>query len=238
MALCGPAGFNIDDSCPLRILPERRRGSNGVEAAEISPDTSADEQQAEGDLEDPQYASVSTYEELVAAIAQADDGTVISIDCMIQCPDGADLGKADYSVILRRTNSEGVLVFNGKQGFVQNITFDGDDILSRYPILSSSCSSLTVKDCNLINCNGESDGAVCTVNGDILLIGFLFDNNTRNPGAHLRIDGKNATIENCTFTNGHARYRGGAIFNCAFDDTTLSGVSLPEIPLILIERYL
>ena len=39
-------------------------GSNGVEAAEISPDTPADEQQAEEDLEDPQYASVSTYEEL------------------------------------------------------------------------------------------------------------------------------------------------------------------------------
>lgn len=199
------------------------RGSNGVEAAEISPGTPANEQQAKGDLEDPQYASVSTYEELVAAIEQADDGTVIGIDCMIQCPDGTDLGKPDYSVILRRTGPEGWLTFQGNQSFVQNITFDGDDILSPYSILSSGCSSLTVKDCNLINCNGSSDGAVCICDGDISLINCLFDNNTGNSGAHLRIDGKNATIENCTFTNGHARYIGGAIFNCAFYDTTLSG---------------
>lgn len=198
-------------------------GNNGVEAAEISPDTPADEQQTEGDLEDPQYASVSTYEELVAAIEQADDGTVIGIDCMIECPDGAELGKADYSVILRRTGPEGWLTFQGNQSFVQNITFDGDDILSPYSILSSGCSSLTVKDCNLINCNGKSDGAIRTGSGDILLIGCRFDNNTGNSGAHLRIEGKNATIENCTFTNGHARYRGGAIFNFAFEDTTLSG---------------
>ena len=198
-------------------------GSNGVEAAEISPDTPADEQQAEGDLEDPQYASVSTYEELVVAIEQADDGTVIGIGCMIECPDGAELGKADYSVTLRRTGPEGWLTFQGNQSFVQNITFDGDDILSPYSILSSGCSSLTVKDCNLINCNGKSDGAIRTGSGDILLIGCRFDNNTGNSGAHLRIEGKNATIENCTFTNGHARYRGGAIFNFAFEDTFLSG---------------
>ena len=198
-------------------------GSNGVEAAEFSPDIPADEQQAEEDLEDPQYASVSTYEELVAAIEQADDGTVIGIDCMIECPDGADLGKPDYSVILRRTGPEGWLTFQGNQSFVLNITFDGNNILSPYAILRSGCSSLTVKDCNLINCNGKSDGAIRTGDGDILLIGCLFDNNTGNSGAHLRIEGKNATIENCTFTNGHARYRGGAIFNFAFDDTSLSG---------------
>ena len=198
-------------------------GSNGVEAAEFSPDIPADEQQAEEDLEDPQYASVSTYEELVAAIEQADDGTVIGIDCMIECPDGADLGKPDYSVILRRTGPEGWLTFQGNQSFVQNITFDGDDILSPYSILSNGCSSLTVKNCNLINCNGSSEGAVWTNNGDISLINCLFDNNTGNSGAHLRIEGRNATIENCTFTNGHARYRGGAIFNFAFDDTSLSG---------------
>lgn len=192
-------------------------GSNGVEAAEISPDIPADEQQAEGDLEDPQYASVSTYEELVAAIEQADDGTVIGIDCMIECPDGAELGKADYSVILRRTGPRSWLAFSGNQSLVQNITFDGDNILSFSAFINSGYSSLTVKNCNFINCNNEFDGAICTGSGDLLLIGCRFDNNTGDSGAHLRIDGNKATIENCTFTNGHARYIGGAIFTCAFE---------------------
>ncbi len=204
-------------------------GSHVMETEDISIATSADantpddEHQAKEDSEDTLYTSVSTYEELVAAIEQADDGTVIGIDCMIQCPDGTDLGKPDYSVILRRTGPEGWLTFQGNQSFVQNITFDGDDILSPYSILSNGCSSLTVKNCNLINCNGSSEGAVWTNNGDISLINCLFDNNTGNSGAHLRIEGRNATIENCTFTNGHARYRGGAIFNFAFEDTSLSG---------------
>lgn len=204
-------------------------GSHVMEAEDISIATSADantsndEHQTKEDSEDTLYTSVSTYEELVAAIEQAEAETVIGIDCLIECPDGADLGKPDYSIILRRTGSDGRLAFNGDQGFVQNITFDGDGILSFYSFINSSCSSMTVKDCNLINCNGSSDGAVCINDGDISLINCLFDNNTGNSGAHLRIDGKNATIENCTFTNGHARYRGGAIFNFAFEDTTLSG---------------
>lgn len=227
--------FAVIVAAALMIIPlcaftaNGGEGSHVMEAEDISIATSADantpddEHQAKEDSEDTLYTSVSTYEELVAAIEQAEAETVIGIDCLIQCPDGADLGKPDYSVILRRTGSDGRLAFNGDQGFVQNITFDGDGILSFYSFINSSCSSMTVKDCNLINCNGSSDGAVCICDGDISLINCLFDNNTGNSGAHLRIDGKNATIENCTFTNGHARYRGGAIFTCAFYNTTLSG---------------
>lgn len=227
--------FAVIVAAALMIIPlcaftaNGGEGSHVMETEDISIATSADantpddEHQAKEDSEDTLYTSVSTYEELVAAIEQADDGTVIGIDCMIQCPDGTDLGKPDYSVILRRTGPEGWLTFQGNQSFVQNITFDGDDILSPYSILSNGCSSLTVKNCNLINCNGSSEGAVWTNNGDISLINCLFDNNTGNSGAHLRIEGRNATIENCTFTNGHARYRGGAIFNFAFEDTSLSG---------------
>ncbi len=227
--------FAVIVAAALMIIPlcaftaNGSEGSHVIKAEDISiatssdANTSDDEHQAKEDSEDTLCTSVSTYEELVAAIEQAEAETVISIDCLIQCPDGADLGKPDYSVILRRTGSEGRLAFNGNQGFVQNITFDGDGILSFHSFVNSSCSSLMVKDCNLINCNGSSDGAVFINDGDISLIHCLFDNNTRNSGAHLRIYGKNATIENCTFTNGHARYRGGAIFTCAFYNTTLSG---------------
>lgn len=176
-------------------------GSHVMEAEDICIATSADantsddEHQTKEDSEDTLYTSVSTYEELVAAIEQAEAETVIGIDCLIQCPDGADLGKPDYSVILRRTGSDGRLAFNGDQGFVQNITFDGDGILSFYSFINSSCSSMTVKDCNLINCNGSSDGAVCINDGDISLINCLFDNNTGNSGAHLRIDGNTIKVK-------------------------------------------
>lgn len=232
--------FAVIVAAALMIIPlcaftaNGSEGSHVIKAEDISiatssdANTSDDEHQAKEDSEDTLCTSVSTYEELVAAIEQAEAETVISIDCLIQCPDGVDLGKPDYSVILRRTGSEGRLAFNGNQGFVQNITFDGDGILSFHSFVNSSCSSLTVKDCNLINCNGSSDGAVFINDGDISLINCLFDNNTGNSGAHLRIDGKNATIENCTFTNGHARYRGGAIFTCAFYNTTLSGCVITD----------
>ena len=232
--------FAVIVAAALMIIPlcaftaNGSEGSHVIKAEDISiatssdANTSDDEHQAKEDLEDTLCTSVSTYEELVAAIEQAEAETVIGIDCLIQCPDGADLGKPDYSVILRRTGSEGRLAFNGDQGFVQNITFDGDGILSFHSFVNSSCSSLTVKDCNLINCNGSSEGAVFINDGDISLINCFFDNNTGNSGAHLRIDGKNATIENCTFTNGHARYIGGAIFTCAFYNTTLSGCVITD----------
>lgn len=232
--------FAVIVAAALMIIPlcaftaNGGEGSHVMEAEDISIATSADastpddEHQAKKDLEDTLYTSVSTYEELVAAIEQADDGTVIGIDCMIQCPDGADLGKPNYSVILRRTGPESWLAFSGNQSFVQNITFDGDSILSSSAFINSTCSSLTVKNCTLINCIGHSDGAIRIGDGDISLINCFFDNNTSDSGAHLRFDGKNATIENCTFTNGHARYRGGAIFTCAFYNTTLSGCVITD----------
>lgn len=239
--------FAVIVAAALMIIPlcaftaNGGEGSHVMEEEDISIATSADantpddEHQAKKDLEDTPYTSVSTYEELVAAIEQAEAETVFSIDCLIECPDGADLGQPDYSVILRRTSSEGALSFRGNQGFVQNITFDGDGISSFYPFINSTCSSLTVKDCNLISCNCSSDGAICTNDGDISLINCLFDNNTGNSGVHLRIDGKNATIENCTFTNGHARYRGVVQFlPVLFIILHCPDVSLQAIPLILM----
>lgn len=198
-------------------------GSNGVEAAEISPDTPADEQQAEGDLEDPLYASVSTYEELAAAIEQADAETVIGISCPISCSDGADLGRPDDSVILRRTSPEGTLLFRGNQGFVQNITFDGDGIFSNYPFITTDCSSLTIENCRLINCNSYNGAAISVHDGKTSIVSCLFDNNTGDSGAHLCLYDGWADIENCTFTNGYARQRGGAIANNQGDGIALSG---------------
>ncbi len=204
-------------------------GSHDMETEDISIATSSnanapdDEPQADGNSEDIPYISVSSYEELIAAIEQAEAETVIDIDCLIECPDDTALGNPNRSVIFRRTSPDGRFVFNGNQGFIQNITFDGNNIFSFFPFISSGFSSLTMENCNLINCNGTNGAAIRIASGKASLIGCLFDNNTGDSGAHLCVDGGWATIENCTFTNGYAKQRGGAIFNSAGDGISLSG---------------
>jgi len=219
----------------LMIIPLCAFSANGsedshdMETEDISIATPAnaeahdDEHQTEEDLKDTPYISVSTYEELIAAIEQADAETVIGINCLIECPDGAVLGNPDRSVIFKRTNPDGHFIFRGNQGFVQNITFDGDGIFSNYPFITSDCSSLTIEDCSLINCNSYNGAAICVHDGKTSIIRCLFDNNTGDSGAHLCVDEGWADIENCTFTNGYARQRGGAIFNNAGDGIALSG---------------
>lgn len=203
--------------------------SHDMETEDISIATPAnaeaydDEHQTEENLEDTLYISVSTYEELVAAIEQADTETVIGISCPISCSDSTYLGRSDYSVILRRTSSEGALVFRGDQGFVQNITFDGDGIFSNSPFITTDCPSLTIENCSLINCNSYNGAAICVHDGKTLIVSCLFDNNTGDNGAHLCIYDGWADIENCTFTNGYARQRGGAISNNQGDGISLSG---------------
>jgi len=182
-----------------------------------------DEHQTEEDLKGTPYISVSTYEELATAIEQADAETVIGISCPISCSDGADLGRSDYSVILRRTSSEGTLIFRGNQGLVQNITFDGDGIFSNYPFITTDCSSLTIENCSLINCDSYNGAAICVHDGKTSIVSCLFDNNTGDNGTHLCIYDGWTDIENCTFTNGYARQRGGAISNNQGDGIALSG---------------
>lgn len=227
--------FAVIVAAALMIIPlcaftaNEGEGSHDTEAEDISIATPAnaealnDEHQTEEDLEDTPYISVSTYEELVAAIEQANPETVIGIGCPIECPDDAGLGRPDYSVILRRTSSEGTLRFLGNQGFVENITFDGDGIFSYYPFITNSCSPLIIENCSLINCNGCNGAAIWVHSGKTSLISCLFDNNTGDSGAHLCVDEGWSDIENCTFTNGYARQRGGAIFNCSGKGITLSG---------------
>ncbi|MCI9176772.1 MAG: hypothetical protein HFH49_17975 [Lachnospiraceae bacterium] len=227
--------FAVIMAAALMIIPLCAFTANGsesshdMEAEDISIATPAnaethdDEHQTEEDLKDTSYISVSTYEELAAAIEQADAETVIGISCPISCSDGADLGRPDDSVILRRTSPEGTLLFRGNQGFVQNITFDGDGIFSNYPFITTDCSSLTIENCRLINCNSYNGAAISVHDGKTSIVSCLFDNNTGDSGAHLCLYDGWADIENCTFTNGYARQRGGAIANNQGDGIALSG---------------
>ena len=82
---------------------------------------------------EPTLGPVSTLEELLDAIANANANDVIEFDASIQAYSGSNLvlGRADCPVTLRRTTSEARLSLGSlevEDVIVQNITFDGAGI--------------------------------------------------------------------------------------------------------------
>lgn len=91
---------------------------------------------------EPTLGPVSTLEELLDAIANANANDVIEFDASIQAYSGSNLvlGRTDCPVTLRRTTSEARLSLGSlevKDVIVQNITFDGAGF-NHTPLSSSS----------------------------------------------------------------------------------------------------
>lgn len=175
--------------------------------------------------------TVSTLEELLQAIDEAEEGAVIGVGSEIDCPDGTILGSPDHAVTIQRMAPEGHIYFtNGDgtgTGLIQNITFDGAYIESNAGYIGVSLGSTAFVNCNFVNCAGSADGAALTLSyGDTTLTDCAFDNNSGGQGAHLRIDGTTAQLENCSFTNGTATMKGGAIMNCSYYGVTLTGCTI------------
>ena len=89
---------------------------------------------------EPTLGPVSTLEELLDAIANANANDVIEFDASIQAYSGSNLvlGRTDCPVTLRRTTSEARLTLGDlevEDVIIQNITFDGAGIQSYAPIL-------------------------------------------------------------------------------------------------------
>ncbi len=174
----------------------------------------------------PTSGPVSTIEELVDAIAHANENDVIEFDGYLQTPLELVLGRADCPVTLRRASSEAhIYLWSDREENikVQNITFDGAGIQSMFSILEIDSSMQTIENCNFINCVGNS--ALSTGTGDTSISGCHFADNTGLYGAHLYAGGRKATIENCTFTGGCANRR-GPVYISTTEESFLTGCTI------------
>lgn len=171
--------------------------------------------------------TASTLEELLQAIEQAENGTVIGIGCEIVCPEGTILGNT-RNITLLRTGPDGQIrtASPGKDSPVniQGITFDGGNIPATKPFVEVTIPT-NLKDCTFTNCTA---GAVSISYESAIFDYCTFSNNTGEEGAHLRIGGTSSTVNNCTFTGGTAELRGGAICNVSQYKSVLTGCTITE----------
>ncbi len=178
---------------------------------------------------EPTLGPVSTLEELLDAIANANANDVIEFDASIQAYSGSNLvlGRTDCPVTLRRTTSEARLTLGDlevEDVIIQNITFDGAGIQSYAPILFVRSPSQFITDCNFINCIG---GAALEIdyNCDTNIQLCNFANNTGTSGSHIRLGCRSAHIWGCTFTDGFASDR-GPVYMRTQGRTELSGCTI------------
>lgn len=178
---------------------------------------------------EPTLGPVSTLEELLDAIANANANDVIEFDASIQAYSGSNLvlGRTDCPVTLRRTTSEARLSLGSSEVedvIVQNITFDGAGVQSYAPILFVSSPTQFITDCNFINCIG---GAALEIdyNCDTNIQLCNFANNTGTSGSHIRLGCRSAHIWGCTFTDGFASDR-GPVYMRTQGRTELSGCTI------------
>lgn len=180
-------------------------------------------------------ATVTTSEELLAAIADAEDGAVIGIDGQITFDASMILGDENKKITLQKVNpNSSIYISSTCSATIKNIIFDGAELEGTQPFLQSD-SYAWVEDCTFQNHSSTGSGAVAIWNGTIEFYNCLFENNTASQGGHISIDGMcNGIFEDCTFKNGSASFGGGAIVssgtcrikNCLFADnngTTVGG---------------
>lgn len=157
---------------------------------------------------EPPLGPVSDYDELIAAIAHANENDVIEFDATIYTPTGSVLGRDDCPITIRRATSNARFILGDSRGEnikVQNITFDGAGIPGEYPFVYSNTPTQIFENCNFINYISEFSSALETGTGsDTHIFNCHFDNNTGRMGAHIHFSGRKVTIENCTFIGGFA----------------------------------
>lgn len=173
--------------------------------------------------------------QLLQAIAAADDGDTIGISDMIAFYEGVTIGAEDKRITIVRMNENAFLSFTGSDSsLVQNVVFDGGNIESNYPMISSQCS-LTVENSIFQNCGdpyfsggiGSIGGAVQLNNGNVIFRECDFAENRAYVGGHVLI-GENviASFFGCTMKNGYAG-SGGAISvaanaSCFLEECTIT----------------
>ena len=220
--------FAVEDS-PEPTEPsmvQAQDSDTGTEEAGEGTDTPEGGSLSEG----PETAlqTVSSLEELLQAIEQAEAGATIGIGCEIVCPDGTVLGDTYKRVTLQRTAPEGHISTYSPDGtgnvIIQAIDFDGGNVEATTPFVQASIST-AYSECHFSDCTA---GAVEADNGDQNFGYCVFERNTAQYGAHIRMNGGSANLFNCVLGRGTATIRGGAIACYTDQEVTLEKCSIWE----------
>lgn len=220
--------FAVEDSPELTepSMVRAQDSDTGTEEAGEGTDTPEGGSLSEG----PETAlqTVSSLEELLQAIEQAEAGATIGIGCEIVCPDGTVLGDTYKRVTLQRTAPEGHISTYSPDGtgnvIIQAIDFDGGNVEATTPFVQASIST-AYSECHFSDCTA---GAVEADNGDQNFGYCVFERNTAQYGAHIRMNGGSANLFNCVLGRGTATIRGGAIACYTDQEVTLEKCSIWE----------
>lgn len=162
----------------------------------------------------PDFPIAQNGNQLLQAIAAADDGDTIGISDNIAFYEGVTVGAENKRITIVRMNENAFLSFTGSDSsLVQNIVFDGGNIESNYPMISSQCS-LTVESSIFQNCicNGEG-AALGFYSYELNIAGCVFKDNRAYHGGHVYIAALvKSTVSDCTFKNGEAIEQGGGLY--------------------------
>lgn len=160
---------------------------------------------------------VSTYQELLTALENAENGGEILITDYITINVESNyqiLGDNSKRVTLKRAN-ENVGIYITSPNYqntlqVQNLIFDGAEIQANGSMVFIDTNAI-FRNAEIKNCSSIAS-AVEISGGIISFTNCTFDNNSATQGAHIgSSSGGNVSISNCIFRNGTATYKGGAI---------------------------
>jgi hypothetical protein len=179
-----------------------------------------DEIQADGQDEPQEDASpveVSNYDEFSAAVLNAQDGDIIMVTGVIEVPLSVNWGSTGKHITLRRGSPTAFFMFpyddsDAPETVFAGFTFDGAGITASVSYLEIS-SNTRFENVKFTACGVIASGGAVNVNNNTAhFVNCLFDENHAQQGGHLSLNSSGSTvIENCTFINGKAEYRGGAI---------------------------
>ncbi len=207
---------------------EPATGPSGTPTDDEGEGTDTPDTESPSEAPETAIQTVSTLEELLQAIEQAEAGDTIGIDGEIICPDGTTLGEYSKRVTLQRTAPEGRISAYSPDGtgnaIFSAINFDGGNVEATTPFLQVGISTM-FSECRFSNC---SAGAVEAENGDQFFSYCTFENNTAQYGAHIRINSGSANILNCVFSGGTASIKGGAIACYSDQEVTLEKCTIWE----------